>query len=204
MPAFAATTEHTLLINREPVNKTGKTVDKITINGGIAGPVLAFTEGDTAVIHVENKLDKPISVHWHGLLLPPEMDGVPGLGSYAAITQASGLLTSSIYANGTQAQEGLYGALIVHPKVAGPVQADLDYVALSDFSEETGQQIISIIKKSPHYYNYSQHTVGDFLLTLRRKALNQRGKLSVAGNKCACHRLIWPMFVTMHFCSSEI
>ncbi|HSG93705.1 MAG TPA: multicopper oxidase domain-containing protein, partial [Methylotenera sp.] len=66
-------------------NITGNTVDKITINGRIPGPVLEFTEGDTAVIHVENKLDKPTSVHWHGLLLPPDMDGVPGLGGYDAI-----------------------------------------------------------------------------------------------------------------------
>ncbi len=173
LPAVAATTEHTLVIDRQPVNITGNTVDKITVNGGIPGPVLEFTEGDTAVIHVENKLDKPTSVHWHGLLLPPDMDGVPGLGGYDAIpagerfTYQFDLRQNGTYwyhaHSGTQEQEGHYGALIVHPKAAGPVQADRDYVVvLSDFSEETGQQIISNIKKSPHYYNYSQRTVGDF------------------------------------------
>lgn len=180
IPALAATTEYTLVIDRQPVNITGNTVDKITVNGGIPGPVLEFTEGDTAVIHVENKLDKPTSVHWHGLLLPPDMDGVPGLGGYNAIpagerfTYQFDLRQNGTYwyhaHSGTQEQEGHYGALIVHPEEAGPVQADRDYVlVLSDFSEETGQQIISNIKKSPHYYNYSQRTVGDFLADVEEK-----------------------------------
>ncbi len=180
IPVFAATTEHTLIIDRQAVNITGNTVDKITVNGGIPGPVLEFTEGDTAVIHVENKLDKPTSVHWHGLLLPPNMDGVPGLGDYNAIpagerfTYRFDLRQNGTYwyhaHSGTQEQEGHYGALIVHPKEARPVHADRDYVVLiSDFSEETGQQIISNIKKSPHYYNYAQRTVGDFFADVREQ-----------------------------------
>jgi len=180
IPALAATTEHTLVIDRQAVNITGNTVDKITVNGGIPGPVLQFTEGDTAVIHVENKLDTPTSVHWHGLLLPPDMDGVPGLGGYDAIpagerfTYRFDLRQNGTYwyhaHSGTQEQEGHYGALVVHPKEAGPVQADRDYVVLiSDFSEETGQQIISNIKKSPHYYNYAQRTVGDFFADVREQ-----------------------------------
>ncbi len=180
IPAFAATTEYTLIIDRQAVNITGNTVDKITVNGGIPGPVLEFTEGDTAVIHVENKLDKPTSVHWHGLLLPPNMDGVPGLGGYNAIpagerfTYRFDLRQNGTYwyhaHSGTQEQEGHYGALIVHPKEARPVHADRDYVVLiSDFSEETGQQIISNIKKSPHYYNYAQRTVGDFFADVREQ-----------------------------------
>ncbi|MEX1200238.1 MAG: copper resistance system multicopper oxidase [Methylophaga sp.] len=180
IPALAATTEQTLVIDRQPVNITGNTVDKITVNGGIPGPVLEFTEGDTAVIHVENKLDTPTSVHWHGLLLPPDMDGVPGIGGFEAIppgehfTYRFDLRQNGTYwyhaHSGTQEQEGHYGALIVHPKVAGPVQADRDYVVLlSDFREETGQQIISNIKKSPHYYNYAQRTVGDFFTDVREE-----------------------------------
>ncbi|MDX1573016.1 MAG: copper resistance system multicopper oxidase [Methylophaga sp.] len=180
LPTVAATTEYTLVIDRQPVNITGKVVDKITVNGSIPGPVLEFTEGDTAVIHVENKLDKPTSVHWHGLLLPPDMDGVPGLGGYDAIpagerfTYQFDLRQNGTYwyhaHSGTQEQEGHYGALIVHPKAAGPVQADRDYVVvLSDFSEETGQQIISNLKKSPHYYNYSQRTVGDFFADVEKE-----------------------------------
>lgn len=177
--AFANQTEHTLVIDREAVNITGKTVNKITVNGGIPGPVLEFTEGDTAIIHVKNKLDVPTSVHWHGLLLPPNMDGVPGLGGFEAIpagetfTYQFELRQNGTYwyhaHSGTQEQEGHYGALIVHPKEA-IVQADRDYVVLlSDFNEETGEQILSNIKKSPHYYNFAQRTVGDFFGDVREQ-----------------------------------
>lgn len=178
--AFANTTEYTLVIDRQTVNLTGNPVSKITVNGGIPGPVLEFTEGDTAVIHVENRLDEPTSVHWHGLLLPPDMDGVPGLGGYEAIpagerfTYQFDLRQNGTYwyhaHSNTQEQEGHYGALIVHPQGDSPVKADRDYVVLiSDFSEETGQEIISNIKKSPHYYNYAQRTVGDFFDDVREQ-----------------------------------
>ena len=179
-PVFANTTEYTLVIDRQTVNLTGNPVSKITVNGGIPGPVLEFTEGDTAVIHVENRLDEPTSVHWHGLLLPPDMDGVPGLGGYEAIpagerfTYQFDLRQNGTYwyhaHSNTQEQEGHYGALIVHPQGDSPVKADRDYVMLiSDFSEETGQEIISNIKKSPHYYNYAQRTVGDFFDDVREQ-----------------------------------
>lgn len=180
--AIADVTEYTLVIDREPVNITGKTVERITINGGIPGPILEFTEGDEAIIHVINKLDEPTSVHWHGLLLPPAMDGVPGLGGYEAI-EAGETFTYrfTLRQNGSywyhahsalQEQDGHYGALIIHPKNEPVVQADRDYVVLlSDFSNETGQQILSNIKKSPHFYNYAQRTVGDFLSEVREHGL---------------------------------
>lgn len=187
IPAFANTTEYTLVIDRETVNLTGNPVSKITVNGDIPGPVLEFTEGDTAVIHVENRLDTPTSVHWHGFLLPPDMDGVPGLGGFEAIpagerfTYQFDLRQNGTYwyhaHSGTQEQEGHYGALIVHPKDDLPIKADRDYVVLiSDFSEETGQQIISNIKKSPHYYNYSQRTIGDFLADVDEKGFKSAWK----------------------------
>lgn len=180
--AIAGVTEYTLVIDREPVNITGKTVERITINGGIPGPIMEFTEGDEAVIHVVNKLDEPTSVHWHGLLLPPEMDGVPGLGGYEAIkagetfTYRFPLRQNGTYwyhaHSGTQEQDGHYGALVIYPKDEPVVQADRDYVVLlSDFSNETGHQIFNNLKKSPHYYNYSQRTVGDFFSEVREHGL---------------------------------
>ena len=180
--AIAGVTEYTLVIDREPVNITGKTVERITVNGGIPGPIMEFTEGDEAVIHVVNKLDEPTSVHWHGLLLPPEMDGVPGLGGYDAIKPGETFTYRfPLRQNGTywyhahsqlQEQDGHYGALVVYPKGEPVVQADRDYVVLlSDFSNETGQQILANIKKSPHYYNYSQRTVGDFFSEVREHGL---------------------------------
>src|SRR5690554_740705 len=135
-PAFAAVTEYTLVIDRQPVNLTGKTVERITINGSIPGPIMEFTEGDEAVIHVINKLDEPTSVHWHGLLLSPEMDGVPGLGGFKAInagdtfTYRFTLRQNGTYwyhaHSGSQEQDGHYGALVIYPKDEPVVQADRD------------------------------------------------------------------------------
>jgi FtsP/CotA-like multicopper oxidase with cupredoxin domain len=156
--AIADVTEYTLVIDREPVNITGKTVERITINGDIPGPILEFTEGDEAIIHVVNKLDEPTSVHWHGLLLPPEMDGVPGLGGYEAIkagetfTYRFTLRQNGTYwyhaHSGTQEQDGHYGALVIYSKDEPVVQADRDYVVLlSDFSNEIGQQIFTTYRR---------------------------------------------------------
>jgi len=73
----ARTIEYELTIDEKQVNITGKPVMGITINGGIPEPTLRFTEGDTAVMHVTNNMDVPTSIHWHGLLVPPDKDGVP-------------------------------------------------------------------------------------------------------------------------------
>ncbi len=77
--------EHRLVIAREAVNITGKPVSKITVNSAIPGPTLRFKAGEDAVIHVTNTMDEPSSIHWHGLLLPGEMDGVPGFNGFPGI-----------------------------------------------------------------------------------------------------------------------
>ena len=180
--AVANITEYHLDIDRQTVNITGKPLQRITVNGSIPGPVLEFTEGDTAVIHVTNKMKVPSSVHWHGLLLPPAMDGVPGFSGYPGIapgetfTYRFELRQNGTYwyhaHSGTQEQDGHYGALIVHPENRSLIQADRDYVVvLSDFSEEASSQIMANLKKDPHYYNYSQRTLGDFLDDVRNRGL---------------------------------
>ena len=83
--AYAKTIEYSLVIEKEDVNITGKTVEKITVNGAIPGPILKFTEGDDAVIHVTNKMDEDTSIHWHGLILPGAMDGVPGFNGFEGV-----------------------------------------------------------------------------------------------------------------------
>jgi FtsP/CotA-like multicopper oxidase with cupredoxin domain len=180
--AVANITEYHLDIDRQTVNITGKPLQRITVNGSIPGPVLEFTEGDTAVIHVTNKMKVPSSVHWHGLLLPPAMDGVPGFSGYPSIAPGETFTYRfELRQNGTywyhahsrtQEQDGHYGALIVHPKNRSLIQADRDYVVvLSDFSEEASSQIMANLKKDPHYYNYSQRTLGDFLDDVRNRGL---------------------------------
>lgn len=179
--ASAATSnEYHLTIERQPVNVTGQAVERITINGTLPGPVLSFTEGDEAVIHVTNRLDEPTSIHWHGLLLPPAMDGVPGLGGFTGIapgdtfTYRFPLRQSGTYwyhaHSGTQEQDGHYAGLVIHPREPDPIQADRDYVVLiSDFHDHSGRRILQNLKKSAHYYNYAQRTLGDFVADARRE-----------------------------------
>jgi FtsP/CotA-like multicopper oxidase with cupredoxin domain len=171
--AFAKTTEYNLIINTHPVNITGNEVEKITINGSIPGPVLRFTEGDEAKITVTNKMDMATSVHWHGLILPGDQDGVTDFNGYKAIEagtsftyhfplKQAGTYWYHSHTNG-QEQDGHYGAIIVAPKGKDPIKADRDYVLLlSDFSEEDSGEIIGNLKKSSDYYANRQLTIGDF------------------------------------------
>ena len=167
-----------LTITSQPVNLTGRSLEKITVNGSIPGPVLEFIEGDEAEIAVTNHMDVPTSVHWHGLLLPNIMDGVPGMGGFTGIAPGETFTyrftirqagTYWYHAHSlTQEQDGLYGALVIYPKDQSIDPTDRDYVVLiSDFTEENSRAVLANIKKSPHYYNYHQRTVGDFLQQVR-------------------------------------
>lgn len=174
---FAAVKTYHLTIDESTVNLTGKTVKKITVNGQFPAPTLEFTEGDDAVIHVTNHLKKQdSSIHWHGLLLPGLMDGVPGFNGFQGIKpQQDFTYTFKVRQNGTywyhahskgQEQDGLYGALIIHPKDSKnqPIheQAQQDHVVmLSDFHEQSSQTIQNNLKKSAEYYQNKRETVAD-------------------------------------------
>lgn len=172
--APARAEEYQLDIARQPVNITGKTVQKITINGTIPGPTLRFTEGEDAVIHVTNHMKEDTSVHWHGLILPGEMDGVPGFNKFPGIKpgetftyrfklKQSGTYWYHAHSMG-QEQDGHYGSIIISPKGKDPVQADRDYIVLlSDFTDEESGSIIGNLKMSSEYYQYARRTIGDFI-----------------------------------------
>lgn len=172
-PAQAKTSEYHLTIARSPVNITGRPIEKITVNGGIPAPTLRFTEGDDAVIHVTNTMDEPTSVHWHGLILPGEMDGVTGFNGYKAIESGQTFTYRfPIRQTGTywyhshtkgQEQDGLYGSIITAPRGKDPLAADRDYVlVISDFSEEHSSDIMANLKMSSDYYANARLTLGDF------------------------------------------
>tara|TARA_A200000113_G_scaffold214189_1_gene217246 strand:- start:4641 stop:6245 length:1605 start_codon:yes stop_codon:yes gene_type:complete len=186
-PAQAKTVEYNLVIERQPVNITGKSIEKITVNGGIPAPVLRFKDGDEAVIHVTNKMDQDSSIHWHGLLLPGEMDGVPGFNGFPGIpagetfTYRFPLRQTGTYwyhaHSGGQEQEGLYGAMIVDPSGTDPIRTDRDYViVLSDFSEEPWDDIIANLKKSADYYAYNRVTLVDFFKDAEERGLGKAWK----------------------------
>ena len=172
-PAFAKTTEYNLTIDRTPVNITGHEVTKVTVNGGIPAPTLRFTEGDEAVIHVTNKIDEMTSIHWHGLIIPGEMDGVPTFNNFPGIMpgetftyrfpiKQSGTYWYHAHSMG-QEQDGLFGSLIFDPKGKDTIKSDRDYVVvLSDFHDQDSDEIMGNLKMSSDYYGTARRTLGDF------------------------------------------
>ena len=184
---FAAVKEYHLNIDEKTINLTGKAVKKISVNGQFPAPLLEFEEGDDAVIHVHNQLKKQnTSVHWHGLLLPGLMDGVPGFNGFNEIqpdgsfvykfkVRQSGTYWYHAHSKG-QEQDGLYGALVIYPKGKQPIatheQAARDYVVmLSDFHESSSAQIMANLKKSAEYYQNQRETVGDVWKQIKHEGL---------------------------------
>lgn len=179
-PAYAKVRH--LDIAHETVTITGERVEKITVNGGIPGPILRFKEGDEAVITVTNHLTEDTSIHWHGILLPGNMDGVPGLNGFDGIQpgetftyrfplRQAGTYWYHAHSMG-QEQDGVYGALIIDPKDKDPITADRDYVVLlSDYSLESSAQILSNLKMDASYYNYGKRTLPDFIGDAKRRGL---------------------------------
>jgi FtsP/CotA-like multicopper oxidase with cupredoxin domain len=175
-PAIEAKTVHYDLTAREKVvNLSGKeTVDfAIAINDQIPAPTLEFTEGDDAEIIVKNEVpNQELSIHWHGILLPPEMDGVPYVTTPTIRTGESLTFKFRIRQSGTywyhshtnvQEQKGVYGAFIIHPKVK-PFPYDKEVVAvLSDWSDENADSILKNLRKDGDYYLYKKGTMRSWL-----------------------------------------
>ncbi|MBH2002215.1 MAG: copper resistance system multicopper oxidase [Moraxellaceae bacterium] len=185
--SLAAIKEYHLNINQGLVNVTGKPVQRMTVNGKFIAPLLEFEEGDEAVIHVHNQLkNQDTSLHWHGLLLPGLMDGVPGFNGFKGI-QPNGSFEYrfKVRQNGTywyhahskgQEQDGLYGPLVIYPKGKQPVavheKAERDYVVmLSDFHETESDKIMANLKKSAEYYQNQRETVSDVWTQVKQQGL---------------------------------
>jgi len=176
-PAAAATaelrgTEFDLEIAELPVNFTGKRRIATAVNGAVPAPVLRLREGDTVTLRVRNRLKEMSSIHWHGVILPAEMDGVPGISfpgiapgetfTYRFELRQAG--TYWYHAHTLAEQTGLYGAIIVEPRAPTGPAPDRDYaILLSDWSDEPPLQIFTNLKKLSSYYNFAQPTAGDFL-----------------------------------------
>ena len=164
-------TEFNLSIEKTSVNITGNPSVATTVNGMLSGPTLRWKEGDTVTINVTNNLSEDSSIQWHGLILPPAMDGVPGI-SFDGIkpgktfTYTFPIIQSGTYwyhsHSGFQEQSGVYGAIVIEPKEE-KLTYDKEYViSLSDWSDEKPDNVYRKIKLSADYYNFKQRTVGDF------------------------------------------
>ncbi|EJM83102.1 copper resistance system multicopper oxidase [Pseudomonas sp. GM60] len=172
-PQMLTGSDFELFIGETPVNITGNPRTAMTINGGIPGPLLRWREGDTVTLRVKNRLKETTSIHWHGILLPANMDGVPGLSFHGIEPGGVYVYQFQVRQNGTywyhshsglQEQSGVYGPLVIDAKEPEPFEYDRDHVVmLTDWTDEDAASLMSTLKKQSDYYNYNKRTVGDFI-----------------------------------------
>ncbi len=171
-----------LSIGYQTVNVTGKKRIATTVNGSLPAPILRWKEGETVTLRVKNNLAHDSSIHWHGMILPSHMDGVPGL-SFAGIKPGEvyeyqfDIKQSGTYwyhsHSGFQEQTGVYGAIVIDPKENDPVAYDRDHVVvLSDWTDETPERIYAKLKKMSHYYNRRERTAGDLWRDIKEKGVS--------------------------------
>lgn len=171
--------EFELFIGETPVNFTGSARTAMTINGSLPGPLLRWREGDTVTLRVRNRLTADTSIHWHGILLPANMDGVPGLSFHGIEPGGVYVYQFKVRQHGTywyhshsglQEQAGVYGPLVIEAKEPEPFQYDRDYVVmLSDWTDEDPASLMKTLKKQSDYYNFHKRTVGDFINDVSEK-----------------------------------
>ncbi len=170
-----------LTLGRTPVNITGRIASAFTVNGLLPGPVLRWREGDTVRIRVHNTLAETSSIHWHGLLLPANMDGVPGMSFDGIPPGGDYLYQFKVRQSGTywyhshsslQEQAGLLGAIIIDPAGPDPLACERDYVVLlSDWTDLPPARLLARMKKRSDYDNLHKRTVVDFMRDVRRDGL---------------------------------
>ncbi|MBF8643831.1 copper resistance system multicopper oxidase [Pseudomonas luteola] len=179
VPNVLTGTEFDLLIGETPVIIAGKSKPAMTINGGLPGPLLRWREGDTVTLRVRNRLKDTTSIHWHGIILPANMDGVPGLSFHGIEPDGMYVYRFKVKQNGTywyhshsgfQEQSGVYGPLVIDAKDPEPFIYDRDYVVmLTDWTDEDPVRLMKKLKKQADYYNFNKRTVGDFINDVSEK-----------------------------------
>ncbi len=177
-PRVLAGSEFDLAIARSSVEIGGRSRRATTVNGTLPGPILRWREGDTVTLRVANRMDEASSIHWHGIVLPSNMDGVPGLSFDGIAPGSSYTYRFKVRQHGTywyhshsslQEQTGVYGPLIIDPAQPEARRCERDYVVmLSDWSDEDPRRIKSKLKKQSNYYNFHQRTLVDLFRDARR------------------------------------
>ncbi|MGP9798633.1 copper resistance system multicopper oxidase [Halomonas sp. 86] len=176
-----------LAIRRESHPIDGQEATPITINGTSPGPMIRLQEGQDAVLRVTNLLDEPTSIHWHGLILPPEMDGVPGV-SFAGIAPSETFTYRfPVRQNGTywyhshsgmQEQLGHAGPLIIDAAEREPIRYDREHVLLlTDWTFEDPMSVFRNLKTMEGYYNFQERTIADFFADVREKGFAQTAEM---------------------------
>jgi len=186
MPVLRGT-EFDLSVGETLVNYTGQTRPAVTINGTLPGPLLRWKEGTTVTLRVRNDLPRgsihgpDTSIHWHGLVLPANMDGVPGMSFDGIRPGESYLYRFDVKQAGTywyhshsgfQEQGGMYGPLVIDPAGPDPIASDRDFVVmLSDWTDMDPAKLFARLKKMASHDNVYQRTVGDFMRDAERKGM---------------------------------
>jgi CopA family copper-resistance protein len=172
-------TEFHLEIGSREVNFTGAPRRATVVNGQLPGPVLVWRQGDTVTVRVSNRLPAPTSIHWHGVIVPAGMDGVPGLSFNGVPPGESFVYRFQVNQSGTywyhshsrfQEQVGLYGSIVIQPQGAERHPADREHVVLlSDWTDTDPEHIYRTLKVQSDYFNYGKRTVADFFAEVRKK-----------------------------------
>ena len=160
-----------LQVEKTKLTISERTAMGYTVNNSLPAPTIRLKEGQTATIKVTNNLKEDTSIHWHGLILPANMDGVPGVSFRGIKPKETFTYQFPVTQNGTywyhshsgmQEPLGHYGAIIIEPRDGDPFEYDRDYVILlSDWSFENPHAILANLKKMPTYYNYQRRTAGN-------------------------------------------
>ena len=170
-----------LRIGAAPVNFTGRERIATVVNDSLPAPLLRWREGDTVTVRVTNELSEPTSIHWHGIVLPANMDGVPGLSFHGiapgeTFTYRFPLRQSGTYwyhaHSGFQEQTGLYGPLVIEPREPAPFAFDREHTVLfSDWTDRDPLALYLKLKRQSDYFNYQKRTIGDYARDVRRDGL---------------------------------
>ncbi len=179
----AKTVEYDLTVAYKDVNFTGKARKAMAINGQIPGPTLYFHEGDTAIIRVHNKMDVETSIHWHGILLPNQYDGVPYVTTMPILPGNSHTFTFQLRQSGTywyhshtnlQEQRGMYGAIVIYPSEP-KIKVDKDIVlVLSDWTDENPKEVLRTLKRGSEWYSIKKGTAQSWDRVIANHALRDR------------------------------
>jgi CopA family copper-resistance protein len=174
-------TQFDLSIDPLPVNFTGAARLATSVNGQVPAPLLRWREGDVVTLRVTNRLAVRSSIHWHGIILPADMDGVPGLSFAGIAPGATYVYRFAVNQHGSywyhshsrfQEQTGLYGPIVIEPRGGERHRCDRDYtVLLSDWSDADPEHIYATLKRQSDYFNYHQRTMADFEADVARQGL---------------------------------
>lgn len=167
-----------LTIAETPFRVNGRTGTAKTINATLPGPIIRLKEGQDVTLNVTNRLKETSSIHWHGVLVPPAMDGVPGVSFKGIEPNETFVYKFPVKQYGTywyhshspgQEQAGVYAPIIIDPLKPDPVKYDREYVVvLSDWSFMSEMEMIGKLKKQAGFFNFQQRTMGEFLSDVKK------------------------------------